>query len=46
VVYFNQEKVMDEKIDTIKIIRLKLSLIEVLHDRENQVIVIIRMIGP
>jgi len=46
VVYFNQEKVMDEKIDTIKIIRLKLSLIEVLHDRENQVIVIIGMIGP
>lgn len=45
-VYFNQEKVMDEKIDTIKIIRLKLSLIEVLHDRENQVIVIIGMIGP
>ena len=37
---------MDEKIDTIKIIRLKLSLIEVLHDRENQVIVIIGMIGP
>jgi len=46
VVYFNQEKVMDEKNDTIKIIRLKLSLIEVLHDRENQVIVIIGMIGP